>query len=365
MVDYSDEARGLIGIAKCYRPFRRSLGYFGWTGLQNLGDEALYEAVRSALSPVIVYNHPRFYGKGKVIQDYLEDHVYSAMLLGAGTLINSVDYLTELRRLQAKKIRMFVFGAGVLEPNFQKEVAHAPNCLEGWVSVLNECEYVSVRGPISKKILDDYGYQNAVISGDPAVYFAKEEIESKRGDKLIGINVGTTAKGRSLWGGSDEKVATFVTKLCRVLLEKKYRVRLFSVWEGDRQCIERIARELSGSVEVEYIHVSHEKYMNKLQDVDIFIGEKLHSVILALCTYTPSIMISYAPKCEDFMTSIGFMDYSIRTNQLGIEVVLNMIERIEKDVGGFQQKLFASMQSLKGDLCSSAAALKSALLTEK
>ena len=226
MVDYSDEARGLIGIARNYRPFRESLGYFGWTGLENLGDEALYEAVRCVLSPAIVYNHPRFYGRGKLIQDYLEDHFYTGMLLGAGTLINSVGYLTEMQRLQSKQKRMFVFGAGVLEPDFQKQVARAANCLEGWVSVLRECEYVSVRGPISKNILDDYGYQNAVVCGDPAVYFAKERIEPKRGDKVVGINVGTTANGRSLWGGSDEKVATFVTQLCRVLLDQKYRIRL-------------------------------------------------------------------------------------------------------------------------------------------
>lgn len=352
---YFEDLSKLAQLAFDYRPFRKSLGYFGWTGFENLGDEALYAAVKEALKPVIIYNHPRFGGRGALIQHALEGR-YSGMLLGAGTLINTVGYLKEVRRLQKDKRRVFVFGAGVLDPKFQEEVAGTVSCLDEWVDVLRECAYVSVRGPHSKDLLESYGYRNAVISGDPAIFLARERIEEKANNKLVGINVGTA--GKALWG-SNERVFAFAIELCRLLMQKKYRIRLFSVWREDQKHVDRIARELHGAVEVVNIHVSHEEYMDKLRDVDLFIGEKLHAVVLAMCCYTPSIMLAYAPKCEDFMASIGFMDYALRTDTLQVDKALHMVDTIEQDPMRYQKRLFTALAELKARLLASAEELVS------
>jgi polysaccharide pyruvyl transferase WcaK-like protein len=101
--------------------------------------------------------------------------------------------------------------------------------------------------------------------------------------------------------------------------------------------------------------------MTGMKQVDLFLGEKLHSVILALCTYTPSIMLAYAPKCEDVMTSIGFMDYSIRTDQLEIEKVLFLINSIENNISDYQMRLFSVSGDIRKQLLDNAKEMKSAL----
>ena len=98
-----------------------------------------------------------------------------------------------------------------------------------------------------------------------------------------------------------------------------------------------------------------------MHDVDIFIGEKLHSVVLALCTYTPSIMISYAPKCDDFMESVNLHEYTIRTDQLDIERTLYMIESFEVDIPAYQQRIYEEINALKKKFISSATELNGLL----
>ena len=340
-------------------PLIKKLGYFGWTGMGNLGDEALLVAVRKLLYPIVIIDHLGSYGIRKFIQNILEEYFFTGMLMGSGTLINAPGYLKEMIKLQHRKIRTFIFGAGVLDPEIDSKFRKWPNCMRPWVEVLNKCEHVSVRGPLSQKILYEYGYKKAEICGDPAFIFAEENIRTIQKRKVIGLNIGTTFKGTSLWGNSDESVINFALNLCKILVSKDYKIILFPVWTKDKHSNKKIAQRVGNNIKIFNSKCDYSLFMDGVKQVDLFIGEKLHSVVLALCTYTPSIMLSYAPKCEDVMSSIDLMDYSIRTDQLETEKVLFLIENIQNDIEGYQNKLFSTLNGYKTKLIENASNLKS------
>lgn len=345
-------------MLNCINPLVKKLGYFGWTGMGNLGDEALLVAVRKLLYPIVIIDHLGSYGIRKFIQNILEEYFFSGMLMGAGTLINAPGYLKEMTKLQHRKIRTFILGAGVLDPEIDSKFRKWPNCMKAWVEVLNKCEHVSVRGPLSQKILYEYGYKKAEICGDPAFIFSEENIRTIKRRKVIGLNIGTTFKGTSLWGNSDESVINFAKNLCKILVSKGYKIILFPVWTKDNYSNNKIAESVGNNIEIFDSKCDYSLFMDKVKQVDLFIGEKLHSVVLSLCTYTPSIMLSYAPKCEDVMSSIGLMDYSIRTDKLKTEKVLFLIENIRNDIEGYQNKLFPILNGYKSKLKENAGKLK-------
>ena len=55
-----------------------------------------------------------------------------------------------------------------------------------------------MRGPLSKRILDEHGFSKAEIIGDPALFFGDVKIKRKKKNKVLGINIGTSF-GNS-WG---------------------------------------------------------------------------------------------------------------------------------------------------------------------
>ena len=56
--------------------------------------------------------------------------------------------------------------------------------------------------------------------------------------------------------------------------------------------------------------------MRQLGNVDIFIGMKLHAVVLAAAANVPAISLEYRPKCRDFCASIDWEDYCVKTSEL-------------------------------------------------
>ena len=86
--------------------------------------------------------------------------------------------------------------------------------------------------------------------------------------------------------------------------DKGWEITFLPVWEDDLPYIEEAARRINKQVKIFRKYRSVPDTLRFMESRDVFIGEKLHSVALACCAYTPSIMLEYQPKCRDFMTSL-------------------------------------------------------------
>lgn len=314
-------------IKKLFKPV---IGYKGWTGYGNLGDEALYEILAELVKPCRLREYRIYYGRGKMLTAW-QERIFSGFIMGGGTLINSANYLTTIRHLLDGQFPLFAFGSGVLDPAFCEEYLGYlgyGNHLEPWVEALGRFNLVGIRGPRSDKLLAAHGLTGHTVVGDPVLSFADDELQARARTGVIGVNYGTTRDGKCLYGGSDEAVYEQMVSLCRELQKMGWELVLFPVYSQDVLASERLAAALPKKPGIWPHNVDMRQFMAAVRDVDLFVGEKLHSVIGAIAAQVPSIMIAYQPKCYDFMESIEMESYTIRTDEIEIDAILGMLDTL-------------------------------------
>jgi len=326
--------------------FKKKAYYIGWQGHGNLGDEALFLAFQRLFAKEIKIYNKEYIGRGV---KYCLDGSFDYLFLGGGTLINRGEsYLYKLKNIKAKK--KVVFGTGVADPEFWSRIPGSYSSVTEWMNQLNNFDYIGVRGPLSKKILLDWGViKDIKIIGDPALYFLNHRIFKKRKKKCLGINIGFL--NGKCWGGDDYKFLTELISELRILGKRGWCFKFFPVYSEDVGFISLAVNMLSGfNVKVVKNYLNVNLFMNELQEVDIFIGEKLHSVVIALCAHTPSIMLEYRTKCRDFMMSIEMEHLNIPINAIQRQQLVELVENIYKNVEYEQKIINEKIMSLKNQL---------------
>lgn len=329
---------------------RRRAQYIGCLGIENLGDDALYLAIQDIFARHITFATTRIPRKiSNVMGEHINPH---AIFLGGGTLIKKsklyLKRLNEFKRLypQAKTI---IFGTGVGDMDMWNQFG-VPTDVSGWCEALERADYVSVRGPLSKQHLERWGVTRQVeVVGDPAVWFARDRIVPKRREKRIGINLGFT-KGQ-LHGQDDNVVLSLGVNLLKRLKADHWQITLFPVVASDIPFLHE-AVAMAG-IETPPMHMDYLNVrgtLNALEQQDVFIGEKLHSVVLANCVYTPAIMLEYRTKCRDYMLSTNQSDCSFRTDEIDADLIYDKIHALYDNAEQYQSHLFTQLQQLKSNL---------------
>jgi len=283
----------------------------------------MYQAIRRLFGPLTFLpydNSERIEG----VERLLKRPIIDSVCLGGGTLINTGPFLARLEHAQRRYPCTFAFGTGVYDPRFLdgEEARLLP---PRWVDALNRSWAASVRGPLSAALLAEAGLPNVRVIGDPALSILPADLATDRNRGVIGVNVGVTAQG--MWGNT-EQLFTELLRLCRHLIAQGWRIRLFPVWNKDLPLTRQLAQSLGGRAKVMRHDAPIRSTMKRLAECDVFVGMKLHSVILAAAAHTPTIMLEYRPKCRDFMASIGRERYTLRIHELCSEHVLSLIEEI-------------------------------------
>ncbi|MFC1738958.1 polysaccharide pyruvyl transferase family protein [Planctomycetota bacterium] len=286
----------------------------------NLGDRTLFNASRRLFNRCNFVHYPG--GRAVSIPSKLLGISGLAMLAG-GTLINRLS-LSEARQYVELFPRFFVFGTGVAQSYFWSRVPGWRETLQEWKPILDRCEYVGVRGPLSAHSLTELGISGVEVIGDPVLAYAND-INMGNGSylpKSIGLNVGQSYE--KVWG-SEESICSEFAKLAVIARRERWTVKWFVVWPEDLRITEKAAR-LSGTEQYIYrIYSDYDKYLQLVKPLSTFVGMKLHSVILATCVSVPSIMLEYRPKCRDYMMSIGQEHNTIRTDKFKAEEVWGVV----------------------------------------
>jgi hypothetical protein len=347
--------------------------YIGWVGYLNLGDEAMFELCRNRFPSIrwsrlenIAYGPDvsHFAARGQKLRQ-LSEAVSSELLTqrrlraiavkaihkvallsgrevglcGGGTYINRNAAAIENYISVRSRTRSLVptFGTGVIQPEFWSNRENGwIDRRKDWVSVLAELPVVGVRGPISKSLLDDAGARNVVVCGDPAVafhatYAGKPRSRSSRKPLRIGINAGDCSG--QLWGQLEDVQDSFVA-LARWLRQAGHEVEIIPVWQKDVEACLDVARraELDQSA-VSPVCYTHDAFLSRIEKLDVLVALKLHAGILAAAANVPFVSLEYQPKCRDFASSIGWNDFSIRTDELMpgklIDIVAALMTQLE------------------------------------
>lgn len=269
--------------------------YVGWAGHDNLGDEALYDAI-SGLLPFA--------------QLHTSGPPTDLLLLGGGTLINR-GYLAQLDRMDSPRIERAVLGTGVANPEYWGTPRENP---ADWVEFLSTCGYVGVRGPTSADLLREWGHRGQLeIVGDPALAISRPDVD--RVDGRVVVNLART-RGE-LWGGDDDHVVDAVADLVGALCAEGRDVHVLSCFPGDDGFgIEMMRR--AGTPELPYVfgYRSTPDALELLASASLVVGERLHSLVLAAACRTPFVGLEYRPKVRDFARSVDADHWVLRTDQV-------------------------------------------------
>jgi glycosyltransferase involved in cell wall biosynthesis len=268
--------------------------YVGWTGHENLGDEALLAAVEG----LIDWGDVRTSKRGDLL------------LLGGGTLINRGSYLSWLEEHDSPRIERAVLGTGVANPEFWKNDANGAR----WVEWLRTCAYVGVRGPISAKVLDDWGLdRNVEVVGDAALLLT---VDVAKRDGLVVVAPCRT-RGE-LWGGSDEAVIDSLGATVAALLQRGHEVTMLAAHpDDDGPCLQVMRR--AGAPGLDYLagYESIDESLALLGSAELVVAERLHAAVLAASCGTAFVGLEYRPKVRDFAASVSMEGQVLRTDDLG------------------------------------------------
>jgi Uncharacterized conserved protein len=295
-----------------------SFGYVGWSGRGNLGDDAIFEAVRSRLVPADLVEVPLY---PKEIGTFLARGARAELrtarpLLGGGTVIGRMNWRVHLRTalLLARRRPAVMIGAGVEDPTFSgRHSFGSERELRRWRRVLEEFDRVTVRGPHSQELLAQAGIPSEVV-GDPALLLEPARAVDPD-DRTIGVALGF---GDDLWGHSQDAVVQAVGAAVRELVGRGWRVHFFVVNAEDREHAVSCARlaGLDPSRTAFLPAAEPEVFLDQVGRCTVVVGQRLHAVVLAAGAFVPAVMVEYQPKCRDFMASIGRTDWLVRTDRI-------------------------------------------------
>ncbi|MBD3240307.1 MAG: hypothetical protein GF331_06950, partial [Chitinivibrionales bacterium] len=315
-----------------------AVGYIGWTGFGNLGDEALYAAVRRLLGPDRVLPY-RTAGHVARMERRLHARFYRAVCLGGGTLVNTVPFLQRTDHALTRNLPCFCLGTGVQDPALDEP--HPPSLVQQWVDHLDRFVYRGVRGPLSQRLLAEAGCRDVEVIGDPAILLGPKTFMPKTGNRTIGLNVGISPV--RMWC-DPQAVLRFAHGLCSSLRARGWRVVLFMVWPRDSALVGELARMLGGEATVISCYNSYRRFMRQAARCDVFVGQKLHSTILAMSAGTPSVMLAYQSKCLDFMASMGCEEFTMRLDQLDIDRALHLVDSLADNSADHQRHIAAQLE---------------------
>jgi polysaccharide pyruvyl transferase WcaK-like protein len=329
----------LAADIRCLTTSRARVLYVGCVGNGNMGDEVIYECTRKEFAREAAFLPHRYATRGVGLGRRCV--AYDAIMLGGGTLIKKDRrmYLGAVERaLACSGSPPFVaYGTGVADPSEWAEFGYPIDC-DGWKAVLSRAAFIGVRGPLSKELLGKWGIrENVEIIGDPALLATLPHTMSAARSRRVAVSFGPSA-GRVF--GGEKRLLELAGGIIRALEEAGWRITLFPVHKRDKPFLRAAAAHAGiGSLPMHRRFLDLRATLEMLARQDLVIGQKLHSVVLACCVYTPAIMLEYRTKCRDFMRSISRETWCFRTDTVQVSDVLDAAGRVSSDLGRHRRAL--------------------------
>ncbi len=275
------------------------IGYIGWLGHGNLGDEAMRAAAERLLGRRVepLLSAPRERVLAAVGASGAR--AFSAVILGGGTLINE-GRLALVEDCLARGVPLVALGTGVGSAGLS---AAEERLDPRWVAALARFRGVGVRGPISAGKLAAAGFAGASVVGDLALALTPEE----------------PAAG---WGGGH-----YLLNLAPARLDED-RVRLEAVEAAFAEAVGELAGKGLEPIPVAFDPADHAALSALLERAGrpgttieapadfagyrllagrarFALGVRLHSAVFAAACGVPPLLIGYRDKCRDFAESVG------------------------------------------------------------
>ncbi|BBZ39142.1 polysaccharide pyruvyl transferase family protein [Mycobacterium conspicuum] len=319
------------------------VGYLGWHGRHNLGDDAIYDAVRSQLPGATFLDVPWSpLDTIRSVATGLHRRLRrSTQVVGGGTLVGRLHTRLVIGRGMAltRKNGSYAIGIGVHDPVFAgRRSGSDKDELKRWLPMLSEFHIVSARGPRSAELLSDIGL-DVQVSGDPALVLPRPDVVPE--DGLIGLNLGF---GDDLWGHDPAALCHEMSVAVKQLSAEGHRFVGILMNHDDRRWTEPALSGIGAQI-VRPPNAS--AAARELARCSVAIVTRLHAGILASLSETPVVSLEYQPKCRDFALSIDDERSLIRTDQLSSAAVVDRVTAALADSAAIRTKTRTAVATLR------------------
>lgn len=345
----------------------------GYYGFNNIGDESILRAVVDNLQDrlenieiTVLSQDPTStaekYGVKSVNRKSIKS-IFSAvrrcdlLISGGGSLLQDVTskksilyylIIMWIAKLFRKKIFIYSQGIGPINSNLNRKLTSR---------TLSKVSGIVVRDEASKELLAEINVdpKKVVVTADPVLRIKQvpiiigEEILRKESIKINKeqLTVGFAIRERKL-------NSEFIDELCvameKLVEEQNAQIVLIPFhFSEDVSVIEEIEKRLGDKVySIKHKYLTNEM-LSIIGNMDLLVGVRLHALIHAAIMNVPMIGISYDPKINSFMKSIGMKamcsiyDFN---NQDFIEEFNKTIKNKEDLQKKVQQRLIALIKAL-------------------
>lgn len=341
--------------------------YVGWQGRGNAGDDAMFSAIAPSLAPVDVLSLPVYATElaAALAGGRLAGVRGAPVLLGGGTLVGRSVWRRTLTRkafVVAGRADRFTIGTGVEDPSFQGRHSFSDGGAElgRWAPLLGTFRRVAVRGPRSRDLLASVGVDARVV-GDPALLLTAPEDGAARHRSTEPAVAVTLGFGDDLWGHDQAAVTAAVAGALAHLVDGGWRVRLVPLNGEDVPEHARLARAL-GHDRVDLVPAAGaETYLRTVAGCDVVLAQRLHAMVLSAAAGTPFVALDYQPKCADFLASIGWEPWSVRTDAVSAGGLAGLVDGLHGQRDGESGRLRSSVERLRASLRAELEAVRTAV----
>lgn len=234
------------------------------------------------------------------------------LLFGGSLFIEGDRILDRGRRAELQLAVKRSRAAGIMNCNFGPYNSQA--YLEAYRKVLGQMDFLSFRDSKSYDLFRDmencvYGADLSLsLAGEPELQLTSPVDDASRGSRTMSI-FPVLLTGRSGLAKYDKAYFDTIEELARgFLVEKDTQVVLIPCCEaeGDVEACERLCERLADSGRVEVLYSADvERIIRQIQESDILIASRFHSVCVGIANNIPVYVLSYSKKIDNMLSDLG------------------------------------------------------------
>lgn len=375
----------------------------GWYGFKNTGDEAILSSMISTLKnelkniEIVVFSSDPIYtskthnvksvkmhsvGIVSGISLLLKGMLYQTMkplleadlfILGGGGFLSDWQSWTVIKqwlgqvvlaKMFRKKVMLYAIGAGPITTVKGKYLTR---------TILNKCtDVITVRDEESKKWLKKAGVKKEIyVTADPAVQLdpaesdriseilKEENIDSNK--PLVGIALAPIFHIQKYWPNQQNKYYKFKEvwpEIIDIITLKLDADVVFIPMQipTDRDFALELTKKMENNDRIKVIigEYTPQEVMGIIGRLDMIIGMRLHSLILASVMCVPMVGIVYHHKLWSFLSKVGFEKMSVGlgdgTNWKNEDIDPNEMSEIITKVWAKRGEIKKELEKNKNDL---------------
>lgn len=202
-------------------------------------------------------------------------------------------------------------------------------------NVLKKLDIVSVRESVSFNLLKSHHFAKIILSTDMALLL-KQQVKERNAQRYI---LGFTIREWLNQQSQNDFLNNFVSSIERLNEEIELSVQPILQVSGDKygESDEYITRKVIKALKKNNVKVLKLYRILKIKDsaiyskIDMLLGMRMHSNILAAIQGTPFVAISYEHKTDGVVKNLKLQDYVIKYEHVSSQSLSNLLRRAYKN----------------------------------